>query len=168
MTLDFQETVKWGSPVYTINGKNVVGMSAFKSYFGLWFFQGVFLKDDEKKLVNANEKETKGMRQWKFLTFDELDDALILKYLREAISNQKKGKVIKQGKKVLIIPTELQEAFLADPVMKKHFNNFTKYKQQEFCDHIVSAKKMDTKISRIERIKPLILDGIGLNDKYRK
>jgi uncharacterized protein YdeI (YjbR/CyaY-like superfamily) len=39
------ETVKWGVPVYTINDKNVVGSSVFKSYDGLWFFQGSYLKD---------------------------------------------------------------------------------------------------------------------------
>ena len=37
------ETVKWGMPTYTINNKNVLGIGAFKSYFGIWFFQGVFL-----------------------------------------------------------------------------------------------------------------------------
>ena len=34
-----EEGVKWGGPCYTANGKNVVGLGAFKSYFGLWFFQ---------------------------------------------------------------------------------------------------------------------------------
>ena len=43
---ELEETTKWGGPCYTFDGKNVVGLSAFKSYFGLWFFQGVLLKDD--------------------------------------------------------------------------------------------------------------------------
>ena len=34
------ETVMWGAPCSTRNGKNVVGIGAFKSYFGLWFHQG--------------------------------------------------------------------------------------------------------------------------------
>ena len=42
------ETLKWGGPVYTLGGKNVVGIGSFKSYVGLWFFQGAFLKDEEK------------------------------------------------------------------------------------------------------------------------
>ena len=32
------ETTKWGGPVYTYNGKNIVGIGGFKSYFGIWFF----------------------------------------------------------------------------------------------------------------------------------
>ena len=43
-----EETVKWGAPCYTLNGKNVVGLGAFKSYVGLWFFQGALLKDAQQ------------------------------------------------------------------------------------------------------------------------
>jgi uncharacterized protein YdeI (YjbR/CyaY-like superfamily) len=40
--------LKWGIPTYTVNGKNLVGIGAFKTYVGLWFFNGSFLKDEEK------------------------------------------------------------------------------------------------------------------------
>jgi len=42
LEVGFEETVKWGAPVYTHKGKNIVGLSAFKNYCGLWFFQGSF------------------------------------------------------------------------------------------------------------------------------
>jgi uncharacterized protein YdeI (YjbR/CyaY-like superfamily) len=42
---DLTEDVKWGMPCYTYNGQNVVALSGFKSYFGLWFHQGVLLED---------------------------------------------------------------------------------------------------------------------------
>lgn len=57
------EEVKWGAPCYTSNGENVVGIGAFKSYFGLWFFQGALLRDDQKVLVNAQEGKTKALRR---------------------------------------------------------------------------------------------------------
>lgn len=53
------EEIKWGAPCYTCKGKNVVGLGAFKSYFGLWFHQGALLKDDQKVLINAQEGVTK-------------------------------------------------------------------------------------------------------------
>jgi len=59
------EEVKWGAPCYTHSSKNVVGLSAFKSYFGLWFHQGALLKDDQKVLLNAQEGRTKALRQWR-------------------------------------------------------------------------------------------------------
>lgn len=44
------ETTKWGGPVYTYNNKNVLGIGGFKSYFGIWFYNGVFLKDEKNCL----------------------------------------------------------------------------------------------------------------------
>ena len=46
------ETTKWGGIVYTYNEKNVLGIGRFKSYVGLWFFNGVFLKDEANILIN--------------------------------------------------------------------------------------------------------------------
>ena len=53
------EEIKWGGPVYTYLNKNIVGIGGFKSYFGIWFFNGVFLKDEKKLLINAQEGTTK-------------------------------------------------------------------------------------------------------------
>ena len=77
---ELEETVKWGAPCYMINGKNVVGLGSFKSYVGLWFFQGALLKDAEKELINAQEDKTKALRQWRFESMEDIDDQLILKY----------------------------------------------------------------------------------------
>ena len=81
------ETVKWSIPIYTINTKNVVGIAGFKDYFGLWFVQGVFLKDEEQLLINASEDKTKGQRQWRFKSLEEINESLILQYLYEGIEN---------------------------------------------------------------------------------
>ncbi len=161
------ETVKWGSPVYTIKGKNVAGIGAFKSYFGIWFFQGGFLKDRQKKLINAQEGVTKAMRQWRMNTAAEIDKKLIIEYLEEAIENQKAGKMIKPEKKTLSIPAEFNELFKTNAKVKKAFEGFTPGKQREFTEYIDQAKQEATKQKRIDKIIPMILDGIGLNDKYR-
>jgi uncharacterized protein YdeI (YjbR/CyaY-like superfamily) len=94
-----EETVKWGAPVYTCDNKNIVGLGAFKSYVGLWFFQGALLKDSKKKLVNAQEGITKAQRQMRFNSIEEINEKLILEYVNEAIKNQKDGKEIKPVKK---------------------------------------------------------------------
>ena len=52
---NLHETVKWGAPCYTFEGKNVVGIGAFKSYVGLWFYQGALLADKKKVLISAQE-----------------------------------------------------------------------------------------------------------------
>ena len=109
-----EETIKWGAPVYTFKGKNIVGLGAFKSYVGLWFFQGALLKDKEQKLVNAQEGKTQAMRQWRFNSLSEIEanSSLITDYVKEAVANQKAGKEIKpKAGKPLEIPLELQEVF---------------------------------------------------------
>lgn len=163
------EVIKWGIPVYTINGKNVVGIGAFKSYVGMWFFQGSFLSDPKKALINAQDGKTKGMRQLRFTSMEEIDDDTIRLYLAEAIQNQKDGIEIKpERKKQLIIPAELQEKLLQDQNLKDSFDNFTLGKQREFAEYMDSAKRIETKRNRMEKIIPMINQGVGLNDKYKK
>ena len=96
-TTELEETVKWNAPVYALNGKNVVGLGAFKNHFGIWFFNGVFLKDEQQLLVNAQENKTKALRQMRFNSIDSIDKSSVLVYVKEEFLNicsktsQKKG-----------------------------------------------------------------------------
>ena len=165
---ELTETIKWGMPVYTINGKNVVGLGAFKSYVGIWFYQGSFLRDPHNLLVNAQDGKTKGMRQLRFGADDLINDDIILQYVEEAIQNQKDGKEIKPDtKKPLVIPDELQTVLNSNEKLKESFLAFTPGKQKEFANHIAEVKKTETKQKRIEKIIPMIMNGVGLNDKYK-
>ncbi|WP_242206060.1 YdeI/OmpD-associated family protein [Aestuariivivens insulae] len=168
-TTELEETIKWNAPVYTLNGKNVLGISAFKNHFGIWFFNGVFLKDEQQVLLNAQEGKTKAMRQMRFNTIDEIDKNLVLAYVKEAIENQKLGKVLKPEIKsnAITLPAELKQLLDKNTNLYKAFNTLTPYKQREFCEYITTAKREATKQARLEKIKPLILKGIGLNDKYK-
>lgn len=163
------EMTKWGGAVYTINGKNVVGLGGFKSYLGIWFFNGVFMKDEAKVLVNAQEGVTKALRQWRFETKAEIEknEKLILQYIHEAIANEKAGISKKPEKKEAIVSELLNEAFQSDVALAKAFEVFSPYKQREFLEYVETAKQEKTKLTRIEKIKPMILEGVGLNDKYR-
>ena len=78
------ETLKWGAPVYTIDNKNILGIMAFKSHFGIWFFNGVFLSDPKGVLKNAQEGKTKSMRHWKLRTLNDTDETGRLNYIEEA------------------------------------------------------------------------------------
>lgn len=166
---ELEEMTKWGGPVYTINKKNVLGIGGFKNYVALWFWNGVFLKDEAKMLVNANEGVTKGLRQWRFSTKEEIvkNEKLILQYMKEAIANEKAGLAIKPEKKQTVISEFFQQQLDADSSFAAAFAGFTPGKQREYLEYIDSAKREETKISRIEKIKPMVKDGIGLNDKYR-
>lgn len=160
------ETIKWGAPVYTLEGKNVVGLAAFKQYVGLWFFQGVFIDDRYNVLVNAQTGKTKGMRQWRFQSADSIDHRKVIEYVQIAIENQRMGKAIKPDCKApVMIPFELEQALQADKALQTAFSGLTMGKQREFADHIAAAKRPATRLQRLEKSRSMILQGIGLNER---
>lgn len=169
LELPLEEDIKWGIPAYIYKKKNILGLSAFKNYCGIWFHHGVFLKDEAKVLINAQEDKTKGMRQMRFNSFDEIDTELVKLYVLESMDNSEAGKEIKPKRNTnpVVIPDELKNEFSKSDKLKSIFNELSMSKQREFCDYISSAKREATKQSRLEKIIPMILNRIGLHDKYR-
>lgn len=166
--LPLEKTIKWGAEVFTYKGKNVVSYGAFKNFFTVWFYNGVFLEDKYQVLVNAQEGKTKSLRQWRFTSIDEIDEKKITEYINEAIAIEKKGLKIAPEKFVAIPVSELlQVAFNSDKNLKTAFEKLSLGKQKEYIVYINEAKQDATKIKRLEKIKPMILNGIGLNDKYK-
>lgn len=164
-----EESFKWSSPVYTIDGKNVFWIAKFKNHFSLGFFNGAFLKDSAKVLENAQEGKTKAMRHWKFKTIEEIDEPTALKYMQEAIANEKKGLSIKpQKKKSIKIPEILKEALTRNHALKKAFSKLTEGKKQEYYEYLTSPKLESTKQRRLKRIIPKIAAGKSLHDQYRR
>lgn len=162
-----EETIKWGMPTYTMDGKNLIGVAAFKSHVALWFHQGVFLKDPRKVLVNAQEGKTKALRHWKFQSLNEIDEKAVSVYIEEAIENHKNGKELKPEKKSIALPEELNRAFKEVEGLKVAFFSLTPGKQKEYAEYIAEAKREGTRRSRLERSIPMIQDGVGLNDRYK-
>lgn len=168
LTAGLKEEIKWGGPIYTHNGKNIIGLAGFKSYFGLWFHQGVFLDDKRKLLINAQEGTTKALRQMRFTSLKKADLPIILNYVKEAILNQEKGLEMKADRsKPILIPNELARLFKDNQILQERFSQFKKTQQREFAEYISTAKQDKTRQARLEKIIPMIEQGLGLNDKYR-
>jgi uncharacterized protein YdeI (YjbR/CyaY-like superfamily) len=168
LSAELIETIKWGAPVYTKDGKNLVGISAFKNHFGLWFFQGALLKNNTDLLVNAQEGKTQAMRQLRLDENSEIDLYVLKNYIKETIELHDQGKKVELvAPKKIDIPKELKEELTKDSIYNKAFKALTPGKQKEYSLYIIEAKKEVTKQNRLEKIKPMILDGHGLNDKYK-
>jgi uncharacterized protein YdeI (YjbR/CyaY-like superfamily) len=162
------ETLKWSSPCYTLNDKNVVGLAAFRSYFGLWFFQGALLPDKSKVLVNAQAGRTKAQRQWRMTSAADIRPALIKKYVKEAIAIARSGREIKPDRsRPIVVPAELRHAFTKNRTAGAAFSRLRPGLQREFTDYVSDAKRDETKRRRIEKILPIIAAGKSLNDRYR-
>ena len=169
LSTNLEENIKWSAPTYSLKGKNVLGIGAFKHHFCIWFFNGVFLKDEHNRLETAQEK-TKALRQLRFNTLNDINKPLVLDYVREAIENQELGKEIKPKrttKKDILVPELLNEELKTNSKFKAAFNTLSPSCQREYCNYINEAKREATKISRLEKIKPIILNGKGLHDQYK-
>ncbi len=169
-TTELRETVKWGGPVYTLQGKNVLGLGAFKNHVCIWFFQGGLLPDPLAVLTNAQEGKTKAMRQWRFSSLKQIPVDEVRHYIKQAISNQQAGLVIKKGarlKKALVIPEALTDYLKSHADTAGTFESLSLSKKREFSEYLLEAKKAETKARRLQKVVALINRGQGLNDKYK-
>lgn len=161
------EAVKWGGPCYILDKNILISLVGFKNHCAVWFHQGVFLEDAKAVLVNAQEGTTKGMRQLRIEEGDKISKALVKAYVIETIANHRAGKKIAPAKKELKKSAELDAALKKDAKLKYAFDALTPGKQREYADHIASAKQEKTRLARMEKAGPLILQGVSLNDKYK-
>ena len=164
---ELTEDLKWGAPIYTFQNKNIVGMVGFKKHLGIWFHQGVFLKDPHRKLVLAEKSTAKALRHWKILEGENINYTILKEYILEAIENQKAGKELKPKKKQLVNSPFLKNELLKNSTLSAAFKLLSPGKQNEYMEYVNTAKQEATKLRRIEKITPLILARKGLNDKYK-
>ena len=82
------ETFKWNAPTYYLGNKKVIALGAFKNHFSIWFHQGDILKDEKKILIKASDT-TQHLRQLRFNALSDIDQRVVLNYIKEAAENQK-------------------------------------------------------------------------------
>lgn len=161
-----QEDLKWGVPCYSYQNTNLILIHGFKHYCAILFHKGVLLKDPYNILI----QQTKNTQSARHLRFTDLEDlrqleSKIREYIFEAIEVEKAGlKVTFKQTKDFEIVTEFKQALEKDPALKKAFYNLTPGRQRAYLLHFSSAKQSKTKVARIEKCSPKILQGIGLND----
>ncbi|MBK9151469.1 MAG: DUF1801 domain-containing protein [Saprospiraceae bacterium] len=168
LSTGLEESIKWGGPCYTYEGQNVVSIESFKSYFGLWFFQGALLEDKPGYFIQSEVNKNKAIRQWRFNTMDEVLNAPVREYILESVENFKNGKKIKPNtQKEIILPDVLQDTLTNDARLLSQWESLSRSCQREYAEYIGQAKKTETQLNRIQKIIPMILDKKGLNDKYK-
>lgn len=162
------EESKWGSPCYTVQGKNVLMISALNDYCCISFFKGSLLSDP-KNLLEKPGPHSQAARLYKFTSTDRIrliqDD--INSSILEAIKLEKSGAQVQFKKEPEPLPDEMLTKFDEDPVLKSAFYALTPGRQRGFILHISQAKQSKTRMTRLEKCTPMIMEGIGLHDKYK-
>ncbi len=164
--LAMKEECKWGKPTYTVDGKNVVILQGFKEYFGLGFFQGALLKDPQKLLVQLGQVQAG--RVMKFTSAAEIKAraATIRAYVREAMAVEQAGLRVEKKKTAdFPVPEELKEKFRREPRFQQAFEALTPGRQRSYLYHFAGAKQSATRIARIEKAVPAILEGRGFLER---
>jgi uncharacterized protein YdeI (YjbR/CyaY-like superfamily) len=168
IALDCQltEEFKWGSPCYTFQDSNIVLIHVFKEYCALLFFKGALLKDAHGILVQQT-KNTQAARQLRFTSAQEIDKkkSIVKACIKEAIEVEKAGlKVALKDTAEFEMPEEFRSTLDEMPALKTAFEALTPGRQRAYLLHFAAAKQSKTRMSRIEKCTPQILDGKGLND----
>ena len=159
------EAMKWGSPCYTLEGKNVVMIVSFRESFGLSFFKGAALPDDEGVLESAGPNSHHA-RMLRFRNVEEVPAraAAASRLLADAISLERAG-----GKTAPAaaapLPEELTARLDADPVLREAFEALTPGRRRSHALHVSGAKQAETRARRVDRCAEDILAGRGFNER---
>ncbi|NJK97632.1 MAG: hypothetical protein HC905_24430 [Bacteroidales bacterium] len=161
-----KEEIKWGVPVYTHNGRNIVSVTALKESANISFFKGALLADQEKILSQQGNLQSD--RIAKFTNVNEIKKIkdVLRSYVAEAIAIEESGKKVEFRKNPEPMPDELLQALEEDPALKKAFYALTPGRQRGYIIYFSQPKQSQTKVGRIEKYKQQIYNGVGMNDKY--
>ena len=166
LSCQLQEELKWGTPCYTLDGRNIVLIHIFKEYCAVLFFKGVALQDAQKLLIQQTEN-VQTARQMRFTSLSEIKKttSALKAYIFEAIEVEKSGvKMPLKKTKEFSMAEEFKSALNKSTKLKKAFKALTPGRQRAYLLHFSSAKQSATRIARIEKYVPKILAGKGIDD----
>lgn len=168
IALDCQltEELKWGTPCYTFQGKNIVLIHDFKEYCAFLFFKGALMNDSDGILIQQS-KNVQAARQIRFTNVEEIVEmqTILKAYIYEAIEVEKAGLEVKFKKtEEFILAEEFKKKLEELPHLKTAFEVLTPGRQRAYMLHFSSPKQSKTRESRVEKCIPQILEGRGLND----
>jgi uncharacterized protein YdeI (YjbR/CyaY-like superfamily) len=167
LACNLNEEVKWRTPCYTHENANVVLISSFKDYCALSFMKGALLEDPKGILVKPGAN-TRAARQIRFTGMAQINrmQSTLKKYIMAAVAVEQAGlRVDFKEDAAPDMPQELARALKDDPILKRAFEALTPGRRRWYILHIAAAKQSRTRLARIERCRPKILEGKGLNER---
>jgi len=160
------EELKWGVPCYTFEKRNIVLIHGFKEYCALLFVKGALLNDPKGILI----QQTKNVQAARQIRFTNVRQIIKLKpilkaYIYEAVEVEKAGLKVKLKKPTEFkLPKEFQNKLAETPALKTAFHELTPGRQRAYILYFSAPKQSKTRESRVEKCRPRILKGKGLND----
>jgi uncharacterized protein YdeI (YjbR/CyaY-like superfamily) len=167
LSAGLDEEFKWRKPCYSHAGSNVVIFQPFKALCALLFFKGALLEDPEGALREQGENTRSALRL-EFRSVAEVTDArgTISALAQDAISVERAGLSLpkRDPDDDGLYPEELVMMLDADSALRDAWERLTPGRRRGWVLHFNSAKQSKTRLSRIERATPQILEGFGMHD----
>lgn len=170
---DVEEGIKWNFPNFMYKGNMLCHMAAFKQHCSFGFWLASKMKDPKKILSGAKDKNGMG-NLGKINSLKDLPSEATLKaYIKEAMTLIDQGvknsrKPSEAEKKTLIVPDYFLAALRKNKKALSAFDKFSYSHRKEYIEWITSAKKEETRISRMEKAIKMISEGNSQNHKYDK
>jgi uncharacterized protein YdeI (YjbR/CyaY-like superfamily) len=160
------EELKWGSPCYSFQKKNLILIGGFKDNCVISFIKGALLSDT-KGILSKPGENSQSSRIIRFTNVKEISklESTIKAYIFESIENEKAGLKVELKKTTEYeFPEELEAKFKKNAALKKAFSALTPGRQRGYLLFFTAAKQSETRTTRIEKYTDRILKGIGIND----
>lgn len=161
------EELKWLQPCYTLGDKNVLLVHSLKDACVLAFLKGALLTDPHGLLTKPGANTQAG-RWMKFSSLREVAEreGAIRAYVLEAVEVEKAGLEVEYKQTSdLEVPAELRARWNEVPALKMAFHALTPGRQRGYLLHFSAPKQAKTRLARIERWTPQILEGRGIHDR---
>lgn len=161
---DVEETMKWSMPAFTVGGKIVLIMSAFKAHAALNFWRGQEIGDGTPKAG--------AMGQFGRLTSvgDLPPDAELDALIREAAALAKTAPAPRKTKHAPKPEPEMHPEFDAAlrkaPKAKATFDAFPPSCRREYVEWVSEAKRDETRQKRVATAVEWLAEGKRRNWKY--
>ncbi|MFM2372179.1 MAG: hypothetical protein RIS85_1901 [Pseudomonadota bacterium] len=160
---DCVEAIKWGMPHFTLNGRNLAGMAAFKKHVSIFFHH------DE----NPEGERGSGTGPFRQITsLDQMPDEGAIKARLEAALERFAAPAKTPKPKAALKPMPpLPDAFakaLDAQAQRERFDAMPPGYRREYIEWIVEAKTDATRDKRIAQAVELIAAGKHRNWKYQK
>jgi len=166
-----EETIKWSMPFFSVAGRPLANMAAFKSHasFGFWD-RNALLSTKEFAGLADKEREAMGIYGRLESLADLPDQDILDAQIREAVARIESGerpkRAAKPAKPEAEVPPALAEALAADAVANKTFTEFPPGCRREYCEWIAEAKRPETRDKRIADTIAWLREGKRRNWKY--
>jgi uncharacterized protein YdeI (YjbR/CyaY-like superfamily) len=161
------EEFKWYKPCYAHGGSNVVIFQPFKELCALLFFKGALLQDPDGALREQGQNTRSALRlEFRSLADVRAAERTIVALVHDAIRVEQAGLSIPERAPTDDghYPDELGALLDADPALRDAWERLTPGRRRGWLLHFNGAKQSKTRVARIERATPLILEGFGMHD----